>query len=190
MSNLLQKINHEMNLLGYPLGTRNARTWLNKKLRELRVRPRTLIQDVENLRENPLVGKMYFYFYDPKLKYELPFYDKFPLVIPIEKHTDGFLGLNLHYVPVQMRFAIIDTLSKKLNNKKMDETTRMRVSYEYLTRLKNFSFFQPCVKKYLYSHVRSRLLFIEPSEWYFSCMLPFEMFRSERKSGKKTTQQP
>lgn len=190
MSNLLQKINHEMNLLGYPLGGRNARTWLNKKLRELRVRPRTLIQDVENLRENPLVGKMYFYFYDPKLKYELPFYDKFPLVIPIEKHTDGFLGLNLHYVPVQMRFAIVDTLSKKLNNKKMDETTRMRVSYEYLTRLKNFSFFQPCVKKYLYSHVRSRLLFIEPSEWYFSCMLPFEMFRSERKSGKKTTQQP
>lgn len=188
MSSILQKINQEMNLLGHPIGTRSGRDWLNKKLKELRVKPRSIIQDVDNLRENPAVGKMYFYFYDPKTKYELPFYDKFPLVIPIEKHGDGFLGLNLHYVPAQMRFAIIDTLSKKLNNKKMDETTRMRISYEYLTRLKNFGLFQPCIKKYLYSHVRSRLLFIDPSEWYFSCILPFEMFRSERKRSKTPAQ--
>lgn len=179
MSGILHKINLEMQAQGHSLTPGSGMLWLRKKLKELRVTPKRIVQDVDFLRENPFTGKMYFFFYDPKTKYELPFYDKFPLVIPLEKYGDGFLGLNLHYVSPQMRFAIVNTLSKKLNNSKMDETTRMKISYEYLTRLKNFGLFQPCIKRYLNSHIRSRMLFIQPNEWYFSCVLPFERFRSE-----------
>jgi len=180
-NSLLSKIHKEFDFLGYPLSSRDAKKWLRLKLKELRFSPRTLMGDLERHRKNSLIGKMYFFFYDPKTKEELPFYDKFPLVIPLEKYGDGFLGLNLHYVPPAMRFVIIERLSKKLNNQKMDETTRMRVSYDYLSSLKNFSLFQPCIKRYLYSHIRSRFLFIEPNEWYFSCLLPFEMFRKQSK---------
>ena len=47
---------------------------------------------------NEFVGQMYFFRYDPKHRLTLPMYDKYPLAIVIERYTDGFLGLNMHYL--------------------------------------------------------------------------------------------
>jgi hypothetical protein len=41
--------------------------------------------------------------------------------------------------------------------------------------------FEPCVKKYLYSHVRSKFMYIYPSEWDIALMLPTEQFRKANK---------
>ena len=39
-------------------------------------------------------SRLNMFFYDPKLKKKLPYYDTFPLVLPLENYSDGFLGLN------------------------------------------------------------------------------------------------
>ena len=39
---------------------------------------------------------MYNFSYDPNKK-QLPYYDRFPLCIPVQPYTDGF-GMNLHYI--------------------------------------------------------------------------------------------
>ena len=79
-----------------------------------------------------VVEKMYFYFYDPKHKDTLPYYDRFPLVIPIERYPDGFLGLNLHYIHPKQRIILLDKLSDVATNNRFDDKTKLRISYEYL----------------------------------------------------------
>ena len=44
----------------------------------------------------PFYGRLNMFTYNPKHKKTLPYYDTFPLVLPIEKYPDGFLGINFH----------------------------------------------------------------------------------------------
>ena len=46
----------------------------------------------------PSGGRMSMFFYDPKTKARLKYYDTFPLVLPIEPMRGGFIGLNFHYL--------------------------------------------------------------------------------------------
>jgi hypothetical protein len=120
---------------------------------------------------------MYFYYYDPKTKDSLPYWDKFPLVIPIETYRDGFLGLNLHYISPKQRLVLLDALSGYANNSQYDETTRLRLTYNNLKNLGKAYRAKPCVKKYLFKHVESRFLEIEANEWDIAVLLPFQNFQ-------------
>src|SRR4051812_41636100 len=44
-------------------------------------------------------GEMIFFMYDAKWKDKLPFFDRFPLIFPVEMYPNGFAGMNLHYLP-------------------------------------------------------------------------------------------
>jgi len=59
--------------------------WYQRKIRDLgnRVSARRLINQGA-LRRQPSNGKLNMFFYDPKLKNILPYYDRFPLVLPID----------------------------------------------------------------------------------------------------------
>ena len=39
----------------------------------------------------PFYGRLNMFIYDPKFKKTLPYYDTFPLVLPLEKYNDGCL---------------------------------------------------------------------------------------------------
>ena len=67
------------------------------------------------------------FIYDPKLKDKLPYYDTFPLVLPVEQYKDGFLGINLHYLSIPMRMRLLDRLMDYSNNDKFDNHTEFRV---------------------------------------------------------------
>ena len=66
------------------------------------------------------------FFYDPKIKRKLPYYDRFPLVLPIETYSNGFLGINFHYLSIPMRIRLLDRIMKFSNNDKFDDTTFIR----------------------------------------------------------------
>lgn len=123
-----------------------------------------------------LAGDMLMYIYDPKTKNKLPYYDAFPLVFPIELKADGFLGLNMHYLPPTSRASLMDSLYSLLNNTSMDETTRLHVSYEILKGASKFREFKPCIKRYLADHIRSVRLTVHPSQWDMVLMLPTARF--------------
>jgi hypothetical protein len=119
---------------------------------------------------------MYFYFYDPKTKDKLPYYDRFPLVLPIEQYDDGFLGLNLHYIHPRQRIVLLDKLSEFANNDKFDKTTKLRLTYDLLSRASKIYEVKPCIKRYLFNHVESRFLEINADEWDIAALLPMESF--------------
>lgn len=127
------------------------------------------------------IGSMFMFFYDPKLKDVLPFYDTFPLVFPIEIYEDGFLGLNLHYLPPKGRANLMDALYATKNNDKYDKTTRLKISYRLLKGASRFSGYDACVKRYLINHVGSNFLYVDPANWDMAIMLPTERFKGARK---------
>jgi hypothetical protein len=126
-------------------------------------------------------GAMTMFFYDPKTKDKLPYYDKFPLTIVVDSAPKGFYGLNLHYLPPALRAKFLDGLLDNLNNKYYDDKTRFAVSYNYLKRSSRMKYFQPCFKHYLTSHVKSKFAMVEAPEWEIAAFLPTAQFE---KAGK------
>lgn len=126
-----------------------------------------------------LLGGLYFFNYNPKLKNDLPYYDIFPLVIPLERYPDGFLGLNLHYLPIQYRYNFLTKLKKFAIYNEQDEIKRLRVTYDLLNASRRYKEFRPCIKRYLNSHIRSRILAVAPQEWDVALYLPVHQFKKE-----------
>ena len=85
MAYLLDRIKSSLAKEGLTPRTNQARAWLRSKANDLTATPSSMMRDRQRLKERTFVGKMYFYFYTPKLKDSLPYYDRFPLVIPIEQ---------------------------------------------------------------------------------------------------------
>ena len=176
MATLINRIQTSLAKEGLTPRTNAAREWLRSKVKSLNPTPQSLMRDRERLRNNSFIGRMYFYFYDPKHKDTLPYYDRFPLVIPIERYPNGFLGLNLHYIHPKQRIILLDKLSDVATNNRFDDKTKLRISYEYLAAASKAFEATPCIKRYLFSHIDSRFLEISAEEWDIAVMLPVESF--------------
>ena len=128
--------------------------------------------------DNILLGKMFFYKYDPKFAKKLPYWDMYPLVFPFEKAPGGFYGLNLHYIPPRDRAVLMDNLNQYASNNKYDKTTRLELSYRLLKR---YGRAVPCVKRYLGDRIVSQTVRIDADEWEIAIFLPVERFQKASK---------
>ncbi len=166
-----------------PARTEDARKWYRETAQSYkRLDERALMKsDVERLTNRPIVGSMFMYYYDPKHKATLPYYDRFPLVFPYKKVPGGFMGINMHYLPLVYRAKLMDALYDVTNNQKFDESTKLKMNYSILSSASKFKYFAPCVKHYLNEHVRSRFLYVYPSEWDIALFLPTERFQGATK---------
>ncbi len=135
---------------------------------------------MSSINENS-IGQMYLYNYDPKHKLTLPYYDAYPLIFMIELYKDGFLGINLHYLPPVLRAQLLKALLALIPNKRLDKKAKLKVSYQILKGAARYRYFKPCVKRYLWGHVRSGLVRVNPLEWPNAIMLPTERFKKARK---------
>lgn len=150
--------------------TARNRSQGDKLIRELR-------SDRERRQDSQFrIGNMYLFAYDPKHKDTLPYYDRFPLIFPINKAKGGFLGINMHYLPPILRAKLMDQLYTILNNKNFDETTKLQASYKILAGASKFREFKPTIKHYLNEHVRTKPAYINPSEWDIALFLPTQKF--------------
>ena len=122
----------------------------------------------------PFVGKLNMFFYDPKFKKTLPYYDTFPLVLPLERYSDGFLGINFHYLPMKLRLQLLDKVVDFSNNTKFDETTRLAVDY---SKLKRFNIIKPTLKRYLAGRVKTQFRRIDADEFTVAALLPVQRFK-------------
>ena len=105
MSNLFQTLEYEAFRAGITPRSRESREWFRKKARSMRrVNRSQLMQEDEiELKSRSVTGAMFMFFYDPKHKKTLPYYDTFPLIIVVGPADGGFIGLNLHYLPIPLR---------------------------------------------------------------------------------------
>jgi len=160
-----------------PKETDKAIQWYKNQIRQLgSVNPTNIMQDRNHLVNKIMPGKMYLFFYDPKLKDKLPYYDRFPLVLPFRRMSDGFIGLNLHYLPYLARFKLLGYLTDYLNNDKMDNTTKLMFSWRILNSSSKLAPMNACVKRYLLDHVESRFFEVPINNWITASQLPVEKF--------------
>ena len=122
----------------------------------------------------PSAGRMSMFVYDPKTKAKLPFYDTFPLVLPIDTFRGGFIGLNFHYLPYGLRFKLLEQLQQFSTNSKFDQSTRLQVTYD---AVKNIGLIKPAIKKYLFRYVRSNFLRVDVDEMAIAIYLPVAKFQ-------------
>lgn len=166
---------------------RKSRAWFDQEVlkmsRQGMTPPKVLKGDPGALKTGIMPGKLYMFMYDPKLKAELPYYDKFPLVFPFRKVEGGFLGLNMHYLPYQLRIRLLDRLMVFQSNSKMDETTRLKYSWAMIDGVSKFAPAKPCVKHYLVGHVRSPFRQIGAQDWATAMLLPVERFTGATKES-------
>ncbi len=181
---LFDKLEGEAFRKGLTKRSKEASKWFMQKMKNMqKINMHTMIKDPRLVKkQRPRVGDMFMYAYDPKNRRTLPYYDRFPLTIMVGKAPGGFYGLNLHYLPLKHRAIFLDRLTSITNNKKFDETTRMKLSYDLLKAATKFKYFAPCFKHYLTEHVDSKIMKVEASEWDIAIFLPTENFAKAKKT--------
>lgn len=171
-----------------------ARTWYQKQAEQIQHLSEANVRDwiglkkvgVNKLKNRLIPGTMVLFIYDAKTKNDLkgdgthvlPYWDRFPIIFPIETYDDGFLGINFHYLPHNLRAKLMDALLTLAYHNKYDDEYRLRVSYEILKSATKFRYFKPCVKRYLYKQIRSDFFDISYKEWPVIVFLPVERFRT------------
>jgi hypothetical protein len=165
---------------------RSAFDWIKDKIKALGGNRRVPQTRIFQKNAVPEIGGMYLFEYDPKHKNTLPFWDTYPLVIPIDYYNDGILGINLHYLPPDGRITLLKELVKHANNDKFDRTTRMNINYRLLKTMSiGLSGDNGIIKRYLFSHVRSTFYQVDPSEWGQASLLPLQRFVQNRSPSRR-----
>lgn len=190
---LLDRIKDQIAQEGLAARSRKSRDWLKAMVKNISMPgaakyafvnlPKTSL-DISQFANKIKYGyvRLFFFFYDPKTKEKLPYYDTFPLIIPIAYYPNGFLGLNLHYIHPNHRLQLLDRLEDILTNDKYDETTKFMISYQVIKHNSRYYMARPCIKRYLFSHVRSKFLELNADDWDTCVLLPFEEFQKASSS--------
>ena len=161
-------------------GRPKSTAWYREKIKEFgQPGAMDLIRDGKR-NSKPFYGKLNMFFYDPKHKKTLPYYDTFPLVLPLERYPDGFLGINMHYLPIPLRIKLLDRLVDYSNNTKFDETTRLVVDYN---KLKKVRLIRPTIHRYLSGYTKSQFRRIDADEFTIATLLPVQRFKKASESA-------
>mgnify|MGYP003112798396 FL=1 len=174
----LEKLRDALNKNQGTVKTRNAKDWFQRRARALKSELRNKFTQVDTADEfyaksrktskrsiGP--GSMFAYFYDPKYKKELKYYDRFPLVLVFDFKPNGFIGCNFHYLPPLLRAKLMDEIDKARG-----------INWKALSRIKEV---KPTVKRYLFKHISSKVVEIDDDEREIALFLPTERFKKEDK---------
>ena len=129
-----------------------------------------------------IAGKMYMFWYLPKHRETLPYFDKFPLVLPLEITGQTLTALNLHYLPIDLRQSLFYSLLNRVNNNKYDESTVMQVTYETLKGSSAMKAHRPCIKKYLAGRIMGNIVNVPAQEWEIAVHLPTALWRKQNEN--------
>lgn len=173
MSNLFQRLELQAFRAGITPRTKESREWFRKKASNLRSINREDLMKEEPLKTGArqIVGSMQMFFYDPKTKDTLPYYDKFPLAIIVGPAKGGFHGLNIHYLPPVLRAKFLDALMD-IADKKITDNSKFDLTYKMLKNASKMKYFEPCYKHYLTAHVKSKFAKVPAPEWEIATFLP------------------
>ena len=161
-------------------GRPKSTDWYREKIKEFgQPGAMDLIRDGKR-NNKPFYGKLNMFFYNPKHKKTLPYYDTFPLVLPLERYPDGFLGINMHYLPIPLRIKLLDRLVDYSNNTKFDESTRLMVDYN---KLKKVRLIRPTIHRYLSGYTKSQFRRIDADEFTIATLLPVQRFKKASESA-------
>jgi hypothetical protein len=169
---------YDLNSIDYKNKSSQSAKWFRNRIRAFvsyKKNNETISANIYDSSKHPFIGGLFTYIYDPKWKDILPYYDIYPLTIPIEIYKDGWLGLNLHYLHPNMRVLLLAHLGKLKKTNKTN-ISYMKVSYSSLKKATASDLVKPCIKRYLVSHVKSKLLSIGEQDWELVAAMPYQKF--------------
>ena len=177
MSNIFQKLELAAFRNQITPRTKESREWFMKKAKVLKGISREALMKEEPLSSSgrQIIGSMQMFFYDPKYKETLPYYDRFPLAIIVKPAKGGFLGLNLHYLPPILRAQFLDALMDNVTSKK-SEDAKFKITTRLLAAASNLEYYKPCIKHYLTTNVQSKFAEVKAPEWEIATFLPTALF--------------
>ncbi len=128
-------------------------------------------RDALNKEGLPRYGKMNLFAYAPETAKKLPYYDMFPLIIPIERAKGGILGINFHYLPIPLRVQLLKLLTETFG----DETGTRMTNLTW-RQLSGYRKVLPIVRHYKYKNIRSKFLQVSLEDMIIAILLPVQRF--------------
>jgi hypothetical protein len=165
----------------------HAINWYNNKTRDVgrQTRPNSIVNMKRSYGTDlgGIIGKLFIFRYEPKGKKTLPYYDRYPLVFPIEMKSrpSGFLGINMHYLFYKHRGILMHNLYSILSSDEIEDSSRLQLSYDFLKFWSAFKYVKPTIKRYITSHINSSMVEIQPTDWNTAIFLPIEQFEGASK---------
>ena len=105
--------------------------------------------------------------------YGVKYYDRFPLIIPVEQQGNRFWGINFHYLPYGLRVQLFRRMLSFASDNNFDEKTTLNVSWR---RVAGLQAIKPSIKSYLFSNVQSAFLNVRVNEMPVAINLPVARF--------------
>ena len=182
MSNIFQKLELAAFRNQITPRTKESREWFMNKAKTMRgINRENLMQEDPLTRgSRRIIGSMQMFYYDPKHKETLPYYDRFPLSIIIKPAKGGFLGMNLHYLPPILRAQFLDALMDNVTSKN-SEDAKFKITTRLLAGTSELEYYKPCIKHYLTAHVKSKFAEVKAPEWEIATFLPTAIFEKASK---------
>ena len=116
------------------------------------------------------LGDLFCYYYNPKYRKTLPYYDMFPMIMLLSAEKETFLGINFHYLRPKWRAILLDRVTAKIGG-----------GLPKWSKLRNIRQIAPTIKRYRFDHIMRKVIPIEEDEQEIAIFLPTERFK---KSGK------
>jgi len=155
---------------------------VDKKTKAKPISPTDFIKGKQGIKADPIVGQLFVFYYDAKHKKTLPYWDMFPMTMVIEMYDDGFLGLNIHYLPPVLRMRLMGLIMGTMKAPKLSREAKAKITYQIIKRTASFAIAKPAIKRYLTGHIKSRVIRVKPTEWQNAALLPIDMFqKADRK---------
>ena len=130
---------------------------------EIKVQPTVLKREIN-------FGDLFCYYYNPKYRDVLPYYDMFPMIMLLKAEKETFLGINFHYLRPKWRAILLDRV-----------TARIGGGFPKWSKLRNIKQITPTIKRYRYDHIMRKVIPIKEDEQEIAIFLPTERFK---KAGK------
>lgn len=182
----------DTNKIDVTKANRRSMTWYNKQVQELsrwdndrsreiliRGRPSGL-----GRRSKAQQGFMYLFGYEAKYADVLPYWDRFPMVLPFATDNKGFTGFNIHYLPYRTRSIILQRILEFATNERMDYSTRVKISWKLVKNFAKIEALSFCVKRYLWTHVKTNFRQVPPEDWGLVALLPIHNFEGAKNPAK------
>lgn len=119
-----------------------------------------------------LPGFFYTFRYEAKT---IDHYDRYPLMLALNKTPGGIFGMNFHYLPMKLRFALFESMMPLILPLPVIQLSRIYLTYKQLSRRRLVGT-KPTFKQYSYAQFKSRVVFISPLEWAVAMAYPSERF--------------
>jgi hypothetical protein len=175
---IVQTIENAFKKSGVKKNTLEAISWYRERATKLGRKSSNsdkLISDYPAV-SRVLPGELYLFYYDAKHKETLPVWDACPLIFVLEIYDDGFLGINLHYLPPKLRQII---LLQFAGTTRFDKHKANQLNYVISKAILKEEYLKNTIKRYLTNHLRSEIVRVDEADWPIVVFLPLSQFQKK-----------